>query len=162
MCRSYLRAYISQRLRFLKNNSANLRALVSRTGFLNFDERPTLAEMAISCQRLIFILHMMNISTPGSMLSLTFSVLGDLPCRSVARISQQGGQKPQGGTFFRNNIGCMQQPGGQTWNGGTYFKWVGGRAPLPPLVTALFACAQDSGLASRASKTLFQWCSRHK
>jgi len=54
------------------------------------------------------------------------------PCRlkPVARISQQGGQKPQGGaTFFKYNIWC-KQPGGT--------HEMGRRAPLPPpLATAL-------------------------
>jgi len=43
--------------------------------------------------------------------------------RPVARIWQQGGQKPEGGaTFLKYSIGCMQQPVGPTWNGGTDFK----------------------------------------
>ena len=53
----------------------------------------------------------------------------------VARISQQGGQKPQGGHILKYNIGCMQQPGDQTWNGGHIFQMgVAGHHCPPALV----------------------------
>ena len=39
------------------------------------------------------------------LIAVTFTTV-----RPVARISQQGSQKWQGGTFCKYNIGCMQQP----------------------------------------------------
>ena len=39
------------------------------------------------------------------LIAVTFTTV-----RPAARISQQGGQKSQGATFFKYNIECMQQP----------------------------------------------------
>jgi len=58
--------------------------------------------------------------------------------KTVARISQQGGQNHKVGHIFKNNIGCTQKPGAKHEMEDTYFKRGAGREPLAsPLATTL-------------------------
>jgi len=58
--------------------------------------------------------------------------------KTVARISQQGGQNHKVGHIFKYNIGCTQKLGAKHEIEDTYFKgWWGGGGAASPLETTL-------------------------
>jgi len=57
------------------------------------------------CVAIVFSLTRPNELNFTQLIAVTFATV-----RPVARISQLGSQKSQGGTFLKYNIECMQQP----------------------------------------------------
>ena len=77
---------------------------------------------------------------------ISLATAPNIEIRPVAKISQQGGQKPQKGvTCFKYNIRCMQHPVGQTCSGGHIFPMGSGRHWFPRWWQPWSKWAKDTG-----------------